>query len=194
MQYLESLLGFIFMRHRLTLVHFLCSVCEIYVVISRYVCITGKLVLPHELYPFRSFYSSWIKSYTGNLGRSELNWINIWRKWLTNPKSVAIESWGRKKAKTLYHTDAFWLKSEFLYLFGYLLWSSFISVASLKCSKFLLITTRIKTFTSLSLNIGRWFMRSKSFNSFHGPLGALCLHEACHVLYIRLMGGKNRNS
>ena len=109
LQYLESLLGFIFIRHRLTLVHFLGSVCEIYVVISSYVCITRKVVLPHELYPFRSFYSSWIKGYTGNLGRSELNWINVWRKWLTNPKSVAIESWGRKKAKTLYQTDAFWL-------------------------------------------------------------------------------------
>ena len=109
LQYLESLLGFIFIRHRLTLVHFLGSVCEIYVVISSYVCITRKVVLPHELYPFRSFYSSWIKGYTGNLDRSKLNWINVWRKWLTNLKSVAIESWRRKKAKTLYHTDAFWL-------------------------------------------------------------------------------------
>ena len=190
LQYLESLLGFIFIRHRLTLVHFLCSVCEIYVVISSYICITRIPVLPHELYPFRSFYSSWIKGYTGNLGRSELNWIDVSRIWRTNPKIVAIESWGTKKAKTLYQlTDAFDFRANFC-IYWYLLWSSFVSVASLKCSKFLLITTRIKTFTSLSLNIGRWFMRSKSFNSFHGPFGARCLHEACHVLYIRLMGGK----
>ena len=94
-QYLESLICFIFIRHRLTLVHFLGSVCEIYVVISRYVCITGKLVLPHELYPFRSFYSSWIKGYTGNLGRSGLNWIDVSGKWLNNPKFV--QSWRERK-------------------------------------------------------------------------------------------------
>jgi len=108
-QYLESLLGFIFITHRLTLVHFLCSVCEIYVVIRSYLCITRIVVLPHELYPFRSFYSRWIKGYTGNLDRSELNWIDVCREWLTNPKSVAIESWGTKKAKTSYQTNAFWL-------------------------------------------------------------------------------------
>ena len=94
-QYLESLLGFIFIRHRLTLVHFLCSVCEIYVVISSYLCITRIPVLPHELYPFRSFYSSWIKGYTGNLGRSELNWVDVSRKWLNNPKIV--QSWRERK-------------------------------------------------------------------------------------------------
>ena len=94
-QYLEWLLCFIFIRHRLTLVHFLCSVCEIYVVISSYICITRIPVLPHELYPFRSFYSSWIKGYTGNLGRSELNWIDVSRKWLNNPKIV--QSWRERK-------------------------------------------------------------------------------------------------
>jgi len=96
-QYLESLLCFIFIRHRLTLVHFLGSICEIYVFISSYLCITGKLVLPHELYRFRSFHSSWIKGYTGNLGRSGLNWIDVKRKWLNNPKIV--QSWRGKEKR-----------------------------------------------------------------------------------------------
>lgn len=70
------------------MIHLLYSTCKVDVVVSCYVCVPGKKVFSQKLYSFRRFHSRWVKSYAGNLSRSELNGIDVFGKQFNDTEIV----------------------------------------------------------------------------------------------------------
>ena len=66
----------------------LCCLCKFNVFTCCYICVAGKIIFPHKLYPFSSFISWWIKSHTSNFSFSPLNRVDVWRERFFNSKLI----------------------------------------------------------------------------------------------------------